>query len=404
MTYINIFFTVNNNYIPYLATAIASIIANINDNSFARFYIISNDIVDINKKKIDKLKNIKDFNIEYIKIDNSRFENIVKSSQAHITNETNYRFIISSLKPELDKCLFLDADLIADKDITELYNINIDDFYMGAVADQLPLTENCWAKRLDLAKNYRYVNTGVILVNLKKWREENIENKLFENVIKYANLLQFPDQDTLNITLQDKVKNISHIYNAMPVQNYLVEKEKKEAFNNPVIIHWAGYRKPWVYSDANYSEYFWKYAHMTPFYEDIIYINVLEQVDKKINTIIESLINEKNTLQLKLNEINTKIIDLQYEHYKLIRSKIKYNNNWIKLFGIYNTKDYLIFYLFGFKITLKMNEKNINKLAWWIPIRKWRDNFRSKFFDNFIGGVIMNRIIFYDKLDFYLFK
>lgn len=101
---------------------------------------------------------------------------------------------------------------------------------------------------------------------------------------------------------------------------------------------------------------------MTPFYEDIIYRNVLEEVDKKINTIIESLINEKNTLQLKLNELNTIIIDLQYEHYKL-RSKIKYNN-WIKLFGIYNTKDYLIFYLFGFKITLKINEKNINKLVW----------------------------------------
>lgn len=68
-------------------------------------------------------------------------------------------------------------------------------------------------------------------------------------------------------------------------------------------------------------------------------------------------------MQLKLNELNTIIIDLQYEHYKL-RSKIKYNNNWIKLFGIYNTKDYLIFYLFGFKITLKINEKNINKLVW----------------------------------------
>lgn len=104
----------------------------------------------------------------------------------------------------------------------------------------------------------------------------------------------------------------------------------------------------------------------------------MEEVDKKINTIIESLINEKNTLQLKLNELNTIIIDLQYEHYKL-RSKIKYNNNWIKLFGIYNTKDYLIFYLFRFKITLKINEKNINKLAWCILIRKCRDNFRNKF-------------------------
>ena len=141
---------------------------------------------------------------------------------------------------------------------------------------------------------------------------------------------------------------------------------------------------------------------MTPFYEEIIYRNVLEEVDKKINTIIESLINEKNTLQLKLNEINTKIIDLQYEHYKL-RSKIKYNNNWIKLFGIYNTKDYLIFYLFGFKITLKMNEKNINKLAWWIPIRKWRDNFRNKFFDKFIGGGVNNSFKFIYPLYFRLY-
>ena len=382
---INIFFTVNDSYTKYLSVSMASIIYNLDKEQIINFFILDGGISDENKRKLNKLKNIKDFNIEYIKIDNSRFENIVKSSQAHITNETNYRFIISSLKPELDKCLFLDADLIADEDITELYNINIDDFYMGAVTDQAPLTKNSWAKHLDLAESYSYVNTGVILVNLKKWREENIEDKLFENVIKYANLLQFPDQDILNITLQEKVKNISHIYNAMPVQNYLVEKEKKEAFDNPVIIHWAGFMKPWIYSDANYSEYFWKYARMTPFYEEIIYRNVLEEVDKKINTIIESLINEKNTLQLKLNEINTKIIDLQYEHYKL-RSKIKYNNNWIKLFGIYNTKDYLIFYLFGFKITLKMNEKNINKLAWWIPIRKWRDNFRNKFFDKFIGG------------------
>ena len=65
-------------------------------------------------------------------------------------------------------------------------------------------------------------------------------------------------------------------------------------------------------------------------------------------------------------------------HY--LRNCIDGKQNWIKLFGIYNTKDYLMFYLFGFKISLKINEKNINKLAWWIPVRKWRDNFRNKFF------------------------
>ena len=63
-------------------------------------------------------------------------------------------------------------------------------------------------------------------------------------------------------------------------------------------------------------------------------------------------------------------------HY--LQNYIDGKQNWIKLFGIYNTKDYLMFYLFGIKISFKMNEKRVNKLAWCIPVRKWRDNFRSK--------------------------
>ena len=37
-----------------------------------------------------------------------------------------------------------------------------------------------------------------------------------------------------------------------------------------------------------------------------------------------------------------------------------------------------MFYLFGIKISFKMNENRVNKLAWWIPVRKWQDNFRNK--------------------------
>ncbi|WP_158639847.1 hypothetical protein [Brachyspira aalborgi] len=47
-----------------------------------------------------------------------------------------------------------------------------------------------------------------------------------------------------------------------------------------------------------------------------------------------------------------------------------------------------------------MNEKNINKLAWWIPIRKWRDNFRNKFFDKFIGGIIVLNLSILSILDY----
>ena len=96
--------------------------------------------------------------------------------------------------------------------------------------------------------------------------------------------------------------------------------------------------------------------------------NALENKKEKYNyrdDIINYLIEENNE---KESEI----------HY--LKNYIDGKQNWIKLFGIYNTKDYLMFYLFGIKISLKINEKNINKLAWWIPVRKWRDNFRNKFF------------------------
>ena len=99
--------------------------------------------------------------------------------------------------------------------------------------------------------------------------------------------------------------------------------------------------------------------------------NALENKKEKYNyrdDIINLLINENTDLNNKINDLYSKNLD-----------KIDGHQNWIKLFGVYNTKEYLIFYLFGIKISFKMNEERVNKLAWWIPIRKWRDGFRNKF-------------------------
>ncbi|MEI0700187.1 glycosyltransferase family 8 protein [Brachyspira intermedia] len=330
----NIFLTIDNNYAKYLAVTMASILYNLEKNKTINFFILDGGISEYNKIKINNLKKIKDFNIEYITVDKSKFEKIVSSSQAHISSETNYRFIISSLKQNLDKCLFLDADLIIDRDITELYNTDIDDYYMAAVPDQAPLDTFSWTHKLNLPENYRYVNTGVILVNLKKWREDNIEAKLFENVFNYSDVLMFPDQDTLNITLNSKVKYLSHIYNAMPVQNYVLKEEQKEAFNNPVIIHWAGFMKPWRFIEANCSHYFWKYARMTDFYEDIIYQNAnVHYIDYTNN---------------RINELSSK----------------KITNNWNIadfIFSIKYTDIYKIITILGIKITTRQDKTRQDK-------------------------------------------
>ncbi|MCW4449238.1 hypothetical protein OLS44_02220, partial [Campylobacter jejuni] len=52
---------------------------------------------------------------------------------------------------------------------------------------------------------------GVTLINLKKWREDNIQELLFQNSAQYAEILQFPDQDTLNITLYKKKISFTYL-------------------------------------------------------------------------------------------------------------------------------------------------------------------------------------------------
>ena len=175
----------------------------------------------------------------------------------------------------MEKCIFLDADLIFIGNIENLWNINIDKYYMAGVPDQGPLLKDFnWTKEFPYPKSYRYLNTGVTVFNLKKWREDNIEEKIFNNIKKFESILKFPDQDILNITLYEKVLELPHYFNAMPVQNYVKQDEEIEAWQNTIVVHWAGAKKPWINPSYNKSDYFWEYAKLTPFYEEIIYANV----------------------------------------------------------------------------------------------------------------------------------
>lgn len=268
---INISFAINKAYVPYWSVCLASILANMDEKDHLEVSVFSaEDIGEENKRKIDLLQARKPFSLKFCDIPSSLFKDIAKSSQKHITNDTNFRFLMASLNPNLDKCIFLDADLVVVQNIRNLWDCDITGVYIAAVEDEAATKPNSWAKKLPLPANYKYLNTGVSLCNLKKWREDNIEKKLFLNAQKHKNFLMFPDQDVLNITLCEKVKYLPPYFNAMPVQGYRNEEARKEAFSNPIIIHYAGIRKPWDVPSRPYADYFWKYAKLSPFYEELL--------------------------------------------------------------------------------------------------------------------------------------
>ena len=334
METIDIFFTIDDKYSKYLAVSILSIV--VNTDSYVHFHVIDGGISIENKRKLSQMQRIRKFEIEYLPVDREVFAQLPPSSQKHISNATNHRFLVATLKPELDKCLFLDADLVACGDIAKLWATDIKDYYMAAVTDQYPLNPKSWTKKFPLPERYVYVNTGVTVLNLEKWRQDQIEEKLFENVEKYKNLLRFPDQDTLNITLAPQVKYISHVFNAMPVQKYFNKQQEIEAFSAPIILHWAGYEKPWKYPRAAYSEFFWNYARMTPFYDEIIYsnmeMNILDEIRKLFPNTPPSpqFENKYREEATQLRKMMRKIAQLTIYRRKLRRIRWKSFLSWGK--------------------------------------------------------------------------
>lgn len=124
-------YAVSNAYCHCLATSICSILKNSKECEHFNFYILHSDITDENKRKINKLKQIKDFYIEYIRMNNDDFRNISKG----VSIVSNYRVKIASIKPHLNKILFLDADIIVLDSLEELYNTDLQANYIAAVVD-----------------------------------------------------------------------------------------------------------------------------------------------------------------------------------------------------------------------------------------------------------------------------
>ncbi|WP_258222378.1 class I SAM-dependent methyltransferase [Brachyspira hampsonii] len=122
----------------------------------------------------------------------------------------------------------------------------------------------------------------------------------------------------------------------------------------------------------------WSYM---PTEEDFFYIKKIfsKYYNYNVNELFNSIISffKMKDKENKINKLNK---DIEKNYTQLnnkieeINNKIKENKNWIRLFGIYNNKYYIYVYILGIRITLK-----ITKIAWWIPVKKWRDNFRNKF-------------------------
>ena len=262
---IPVFFSTDDNYIPYLDVAVRSLIANASKNYNYRIIVLNTGLKADNIAKV-KQNECNGFMIDFVDISEnvkdikSRFKNVY-----HFSIVTYYRLFIASLFPQYDKIVYLDCDIVILGDISKLYHTELGENILGVVSDQYVCNTKefrVYAEKAIGVNPDTYFNAGVLVISLEYFRKNRIENKFVDLISKYDFDLLDPDQAYLNFLCFGKTVMLPNGWNKSPTEA-ICEGEKN-------IVHYNLYKKPWQYDDMIDGEYFWEYAKLSPFNDLIL--------------------------------------------------------------------------------------------------------------------------------------
>ncbi len=279
---INVVYSTDENYARHCGVSIYSLFDNNKNVDEIDVYIISNDLSKETKENFFMIS--KEFNrkIFFVEIDNI-YEEFTKNND--FPKSAYARLFTENISDKIDKILYLDCDTVIVNDISGLWNTDIDEYYFAGVQDPI---QRFNVELVGLSKEYRYINSGVLLINLKKWREDNLKNKFVECMERFNGKVPHHDQGVLNIVCKDRIKYLSPKYNLMPelicmnskqlkriykMKNFYTDEEILEANKNKVIIHYITkwYNRPWYGSCTHpYKNFYIEYLSKTNFNKDLL--------------------------------------------------------------------------------------------------------------------------------------
>ena len=224
MNRINICVSTDDNYSQYAGVVIASALAHAAEDDDLHIYILDGGVSDKNKENILSLKVIHSCEINFIKIDERLFD-LYKNVKTHsyLSLPAYYRLKLASILPEIDKIIYFDCDVVINSSLKDLFNYDLCSNPIGGVLD----IKN---KKVKL-KNNTYVNSGMLVFDLNKIREEK-------------QIAILPEE--WNVQTSNFVNRSSYT-------------------THPKVIHYVSRQKPWLYGSWNYFKgYYFENLQLTP--------------------------------------------------------------------------------------------------------------------------------------------
>ena len=267
-----VFVTITDDYAQYVAPCIHSLIQRSNPGRHYRIIIMYDRLSFKNRIRLRSLVT-KNCAIEFHKMKYNLYMRVIMKYCSTKTGSGDfysaavylYRTFIPRLFPQYEKAIYIDADTILAGDIGELFDIDLGDKVMAARVDPKVAAVPEFVKYVENALDVpakEYVNSGVLLMDLKKLRKLHYITKMTDLMKKYDASLVAPDQDYLNVILKGKVLHLPAVWNA--------QFGKEMAAKGVKLLHFNLGRKPWFHDDVEGGDLFWKAAKGTGFYGDLI--------------------------------------------------------------------------------------------------------------------------------------
>lgn len=277
---IHVAFATDNGYLAPTFIAVSTLLDHLDKNTLCHIHIMVPDDIEIEKinlfKKVIEDTYFSEYSLEFIIVDDGSLDFLLNDDvqMTHISKTTYYRFMIPQLLPTLSKCLYLDVDIVVNKDISELYRTDINDYLIAGVKNTLPsdFQNEYRKKRLDelgIPNLQSYINAGVVLMNLDLIRKLGLVKKWLQLAI--TKTFTYNDQDILNSTCYGKIKIIDDRFNALfyylskpALASKLLGYQYLSNINDATIIHYASPQKPWFSKFVLFSKYWWDAYNKSP--------------------------------------------------------------------------------------------------------------------------------------------
>ena len=305
----HIFLACDDNFVKFSNVTIKSLLENASKDYFYNIYILNTNISESNKEITKEIISpYSNSKLEFVNV--SSYIDSIKDRlplRDYYSMTTYFRLFIAEMYPSLDKAIYIDSDMIVKGDISVLWNKDIEGKLVGASHEQAMAQTDVYGTYVERnlgVERDNYFNAGMIVINCKLWRDEAVLDQFIDLLGVYTFRVT-QDEDYLNVICHNRVAWVGDEWNVEIYEDIKVPEEKA------CIYHYIMWAKPWHFSGVRFEQYFWKYAKLTPLYEDILSIlnNYTDEQRAKdlkagealYNLAIEETKREDTFLQVKRN-------------------------------------------------------------------------------------------------------